>query len=155
MNMNFKKNILFLATFVLPIMLLSHPERCHEQERERIQSEKVAYLTNQLDLSVKEAQLFWPVYNEFNNKNDQLFEEQRTINRNLRHKKGEYSEIELEQMLDRLIEIKLEQAKLEKQYHEKYKEILNPEKIVLLYQAEFGFRRHLLRRYQNHPDRRH
>ncbi len=152
--MNFKKNILFLAAFFLPFVLLSQHERCHERQRERIQSEKVAYLTNQLDLSIKEAQLFWPVYNEFNNKNDELFEEQRTIYRNLRHKKEEYSGSELEQMLDRLVEIKLEQAKLEKNYHEKYKEILNPEKIVLLYQAEFGFRRHLLRRYHNHPERR-
>ena len=33
--------------------------------REKIMCEKIAFLTTELDLSTKEAQEFWPVYNEY------------------------------------------------------------------------------------------
>ena len=32
--------------------------------RERVRSEKVAFLTQEIDLTESEAQVFWPIYNE-------------------------------------------------------------------------------------------
>ena len=32
--------------------------------RERVRSEKVAFLTQDIDLTESEAQVFWPIYNE-------------------------------------------------------------------------------------------
>jgi len=43
------------------------PENCKEQKKdwqERFRAEKVAYLTQELDLTAEEAQVFWPVYNQ-------------------------------------------------------------------------------------------
>lgn len=34
------------------------------QWQERIESEKIAFLTNEMSLTPKEAQVFWPVYNQ-------------------------------------------------------------------------------------------
>lgn len=123
------------------------------RNKEQIQSQKIAYITDKLDLSVSEAQQFWPVYNEFSNKNSELFEEQRSINRNLRHNKDNLSDEEQKQMITRILEINIKQAQLEKEYYEKYSKVLSNEKIVLLYQAEFSFRRQLLRRFKSDRDR--
>ena len=32
--------------------------------RERVRAEKVAFLTEEIDLTESEAQVFWPIYNE-------------------------------------------------------------------------------------------
>ncbi len=39
---------------------------------EKIKSLKVAFITEKLSLTSKEAQSFWPVYNEFEEKRDAL-----------------------------------------------------------------------------------
>ncbi len=143
--------IIVLCIIILSSVFANAQDRrrhCNE-DRQRIKSEKIAYLTDQLDLSVAEAQAFWPLYNEFTNKADALFEEERSIKRNLRHDKSKYSDNEMTTMIDRLVDIAIERAALEKEYHNKYKEVLPATKIVLLYEAEFGFRRHLLRKYKS------
>ena len=40
--------------------------------QERVKAAKVAYLTRELGLSPQEAERFWPVYNEFENRRDDL-----------------------------------------------------------------------------------
>ncbi len=35
-------------------------------QRDRIKSEKIAFITNSLQLTPEEAQLFWPIYNQYN-----------------------------------------------------------------------------------------
>ena len=37
-------------------------------DRKKIESLRIAYLTEELDLSTAEAKDFWPVFNEFENK---------------------------------------------------------------------------------------
>ena len=40
----------------------------HKKIMEKVQAQKVAYLTSELDLSVEEAEKFWPVYNKLQKK---------------------------------------------------------------------------------------
>jgi len=49
-----------------------------EQKKEKIEAIKVAYLTEELELTVAESQAFWPVYNELRKKEHALREQQRT-----------------------------------------------------------------------------
>ena len=48
-----------------------------EKKKEKIEAIKVAYLTEELELTVAESQAFWPVYNERQNKEHELRELQR------------------------------------------------------------------------------
>lgn len=145
--------IIFLLLITVPSLLFSQSrrgEKC-DGDRQKIKSEKIAYLTDKLNLSVSEAQSFWPVYNEFSNKMDDLFDEERKLKKSFRNSRNSISDTELSRMMDRIIEIKMERASLEKSYHEQYKKILHADKIILLYDAEFGFRRHLLQKYKDRP----
>ena len=39
-----------------------------EDRKEKIEAMKVAFITQKLDLSSKEAQVFWPLYNDYQDK---------------------------------------------------------------------------------------
>ena len=43
-----------------------------KEKREQIKTMKIAFLTSELDLSVSEAEKFWPVYNAFEEKEFEL-----------------------------------------------------------------------------------
>ncbi len=68
-----------------------------EQKKEKIEAIKVAYLTEELELTVAESQAFWPVYNERQNKEHELRELQRSGFKKLIG--DEPSEKEVEKML--------------------------------------------------------
>ncbi len=115
---------------------------------EKIQAEKVAFITEKVNLTVDEAQQFWPVYNEFNDKISTLFNEERLIHRDIRANCEIISEKDLTIKLDRMVELNQEKAMLEDEYHQKYKKILPIQKVAKLYQADKDFRKHLLHKYK-------
>ncbi|MFW6202965.1 MAG: hypothetical protein ACOC30_01560, partial [Marinilabilia sp.] len=55
------------------------------------------------------------------------------------------SEAEKEAAIDKHIEYELGEAKLEKEYHEKFKEILSIDKVIKLYEAEHEFKKKMLK----------
>jgi len=120
-------------------------------DSEKIKAEKVSFITEKMDLTVKEAQLFWPVYNELDEKMDVLFKEEHKITKELKTSIATLSDKEIEAKLDRLVEIRGEKSKLEETYHEKFKTVLPVKKVALLYQADREFRKHLLQKYKDHP----
>ena len=44
-----------------------------DQWREKVRAEQVAFITNELNLTEAEAQAFWPVYNDVQNKRREAF----------------------------------------------------------------------------------
>ena len=54
------KRVLFISFFILTIFQVTA-----QANREKIKAMKTAFITNALDLSSKEAEQFWPIYNEF------------------------------------------------------------------------------------------
>ncbi|MDD2385207.1 MAG: hypothetical protein PHP52_00305 [Bacteroidales bacterium] len=148
------KNIkLITLTIILSsISLIGFSQGKGYQQRfiddEKIQAEKVAFITEKVNLTVDEAQQFWPVYNEFNEKTSTLFDEERSIHRDIRANCEIISEKDLTTKLDRMVEINQEKAILENEYHQKYKKIIPIQKVAKLYQADKDFRKHLLHKYK-------
>ncbi len=112
---------------------------------ERLKSQKVAFLTKQIDLTTSEAQEFWPVYNEFSEKMDELRHKAKENIINLHKTLDSLSEAEKEAAIDKHIEFEVKEAKLEKEYHEKFKEILSIDKVIKLYEAEHEFKKKMLK----------
>jgi DNA polymerase elongation subunit (family B) len=55
-----------------------------ERFREKLEAQRIAYITNKLDLSSEESIKFWPVYNEYSKKRLEIRKE----NRELRQGRG-------------------------------------------------------------------
>ncbi len=111
---------------------------------ERLKSQKVAFLTERIGLSSEDAQKFWPVYNEMSAKMDELWKEKMDNIDRLYGSEKKLTKEEKEEAVDRYINHELEKARVEKQYHEKFKKIISIDQIIKLYGAEHEFKKKML-----------
>ena len=120
-----------------------------EKKREEIKAQKVAFITERMNLTAAEAQKFWPLYNEMEAKKQELMRESHQLRKD---NKGE--NINYEQLNDARINAKIKEAELEKEYYLKFKTVLSAEKIYNLYKAEKDFQKELLGRIQRKPEKK-
>src|ERR1700754_640301 len=60
------KKLLMICGMMLSLVMAVHAqEESEEKKSERIDALKIAFITEKLDLTSKEASGFWPVYNEY------------------------------------------------------------------------------------------
>lgn len=131
-------------------------ERDAERHREAIEARRVSYITRKLSLSVEEARLFWPIYNEYSQKVEELSEA-------FKAKRDQLPETDqmTEEQAAIFIEAELKRfedaAALRREYTQKMLEVVSVQQVALLFDAERSFNRMLFReaqrrhRYQN-PD---
>ena len=116
-----------------------------------VQIERIAYFTEKIGLTSAEAQLFWPVYNEMDNKRNELFEERAAIVQEFVNNAGSLNDRQIDEQLKRLVAIQQQEAALPAEYDAQFRKILPTHKVMNLYVAEMGFRNYLLQRIQNRP----
>jgi hypothetical protein len=111
---------------------------------EKLNAYKIAFFTRKLNLTSQEAEKFWPVYNEFQEKRNAIQIERQNLNRNINQNELNMSEKEMIEAGDKHIALEVQEASLAQEYHKKFREILTPAKILRLYQAENQYRLLLL-----------
>jgi len=130
------------------------PANAQNQGREKLDAYRIAFFTKRLNLTPQEAEKFWPVYNEFQNKRNSVQMERMQLNRNVNQNELNMSERDMTEAGDKLISLQMQEADLAMEYHKKFKEILSPVKVLRLYQAENQYRMQLLNELkQNQPQR--
>jgi len=107
--------------------------------REKIRAAHAAYITERLELTSAEAEKFWPVYREYG-------EKRREVRQKLRNARRQGADDK--SLLDLDLKIKQQELDLEKEYSKLLRNIVSPEKILKLRQAEADFRKLLLRQIQ-------
>lgn len=121
------------------------------QSREKIKSLKIAYLTEQLNLTSKEAEVFWPIYNAHDEKINAL---RFAIRKNLKNLREQFldpnsvSEKEAKNSID--FKLKTDKKILQEQneFIGKITKILGYKKTIQLQFAEMEFGRNLMRKYK-------
>ena len=116
-----------------------------ETKNDKIETMKIAFLTNKLNLTAKEAQLFWPLYNEYNQKMDALRKAKKSEYDEIKSKNGTPSDKEIAMYMEEVFLTKQKELDLQKEYYSKYIKILTMKKVAQLYQAENQFKKELLR----------
>jgi hypothetical protein len=107
---------------------------------------KVEFITSKLELTSEEAEKFWPVYNEFEDKMHALQKKRRDAMKKMRDKEGEPTDKEVEKMIDLNFEIDQEMMNTRMAYDAKFKEGLPNQKVGKLYLAEEQFKREVMRK---------
>ncbi len=140
------KNILITLLLISGISSGLIAQNCSDncKKKEQIKAQKVAFITDKLQLTVEEAQQFWPVYNEMNKKSDDIDLQVRSIVQNYKKNKETLSNQEIENMADKMMELEASSSKLDQEYYLKFKKILPIQKIMELNQAERQFKHELL-----------
>ena len=140
------KNLLFILSFLATTISLAQPGQGNKKDRaEKIKAEKVAFITSELDLSSKEAEKFWPIYNEYEAK----VEANRRAHRKEVKKLREYDELsedEAYSITEKLLKLEVEGSKIRQDYLVKFAAALGKKKAAKVYHAEEKFKRELLKK---------
>lgn len=133
--------------WLIALVLTTHIARAQNDGRQKIESAKIAMITNRLNLSTDQAQQFWPVYNEYNGKKQEL-------NRRIRQLNNEPSRNNLNnnQLVDGLREVnatKQKLADLDDEYLNRFLKVISPAQVAELYKTEQAFNKMLLNRLNN------
>lgn len=138
---------LFCAFFV-GINLYAQPNR--KQQQERIKALKTAHITNALDLSAAEAQQFWPLYNAYEEKVENIRKTERTEGRKAMAGGFEaMTDAEANALLDKFMNLKQQEIDLNREFVNSLKGVISPKKILKLNRAEEAFKRRLLDEIRN------
>ena len=118
--------------------------------RERVRSEKVAFLTQEIDLTESEAQVFWPIYNEIQKAQRESFDAVQkaymAMEKGVQEKK---SGKEMEKLVHAYIDAKDKSDGIETKYMNKLLKALPAEKVARYYVAEERFRHQQIGRLGN------
>lgn len=128
--------ILFLA---IGMVSAQDQKESKEDKAEKRKAEKIAFITTKLELTPDEAEKFWPIYNEFENKMMELHKERKQ--NKPKKKVSEMTDQELEELMQSHFSFEQKELDLKKEYHEKFKAVLPIKKVAQLYHLEMEFRR--------------
>ncbi len=138
-----------IRTLITPVLILiasasviSQPGQLSQEGRDRIEAQRVAFITQRLRLTPDEAMRFWPIYNEYRDA--------------LKDMRDEFERPDLETITEeeagRIIEKHLQQEtrklELKRNLLTNLRTVISAKKVLMLHAAENGFNRELLRRVQ-------
>lgn len=106
-----------------------------EQFRERQQQ----FLTERSGLTAEEAEKFFPIYFELQGKKNDINAKARQTVSNASRENGHLSDDDYNKLIDNLADAKIQTAKLEKDYLEKFKKIVPASKLLRIQIAETQF----------------
>jgi hypothetical protein len=138
-----KKLITLFILFVLSINLI----QAQQMQRRRIQALKTSYITNALNLTPKEAEKFWPVYNLYTQKIQDLKMDSEMNTQKQIRLAGGIENITNEQAKILIAKSLKNQQKITDTKFSMVKElsaIIPSKKILLLQKTERGFNRKML-----------
>ncbi len=155
MNRIVIRSITTLTFLVFATSLASLMAQSEEQVK-RFKKEKETYYNEKLELSPKEAEAFWTVYNDFHNRKIKIVEEEKNAFKYAHDNSENLSNEEITEILGNIRTLKKDRFELEAEYYQhKFPKILSPKKVLKLYKVEWDFRKHLIRKLRNqaHDDR--
>jgi len=120
-------------------------------KKEQIRALKIAFITDELKLTTDEATKFWPLYNNFEEKQREL-KQQKIRSYMKRFESGEVekmSDKEATNFLNQMENTEDEMYQLRKKFVSNLKDILPPIKIIKLKKVEEDFNRKLLQQYRD------
>ena len=121
--------------------------------QEKIKAQKIAFITDKLELTSEEAQQFWPIYNAFEAKVEKIkSEDLRPLKKEMRQ--GDVSDKRAGEILEKLIEAETEMHNARLELVEDLKTVISAKKIIMLKVAEDQFNQKLLDRLKEFRERR-
>jgi hypothetical protein len=109
--------------------------------RDKIEAARVAYITDQLQLTPAEAEKFWPIYREF-------AQRRKEIRQQLKGAKAPDPNKTDQEAVDEQFKMKQQELDLEKDYSGRLLKVISAQKLRTLPQAERRFRQLILDQIQ-------
>ncbi len=145
--------IAFIMAALLSFDMMAHTQK-HSDWKEKVKSERIAFITTEIDLTPSEAAKFWPLYNEADNARAKCFEKMMKSYKRLEKAIQESaSEEELDLRMQAYLKAVNASREIDVQYLEKYRKVIPVDKVAKLIVAEEKFRRQQIGRLREKRER--
>lgn len=115
------------------------------QRKDSFEAEKTAFFNQEMGLTQDERELFWPVYNDYSNRNNKINIDRKSLYQYVSKNKDYMSEQELQDALSKFLSYQKQETALLENYNKKFLEILPPKKVMMIYVTENRFKVHVLK----------
>ena len=147
------KNRLKVKSSIVFVMLLSLSLglRAQEKRYDKIKALKVGFITEQLQLTADQAEVFWPIYNEADNSRRQIRRELSQVYSEIRssQNEGELSEEKSKMLWKSIQKLKSKEQAQNESYQETISQEFGFKMLTQLLVAERDFNARLVRRMGN------
>ena len=147
-----KKNITFLLIVLLATNFTFAQNERFKNKKDQIKTLKIGYITNELDLTADEAVKFWPLFNAFEDRQQEIRQQKlkNYLTRLDNETISDFSEKEAQTLLNQIETSEEDLFQLRKKFIVSLKNVLPAIKILKLKKAETQFSKRLLQQYRNH-----
>ncbi len=145
-----------ILTIIICTLLISSSTFAQKGKRDQLKALKVSFITEKLDLSEKEAQVFWPIYNTYDqNMHKYRYYSIRKLRQNIKENYETLTEEEAENYLKKFAELEDKIHKERISLISKLRSIISAKKIIALKSAEEDFNRKMLDQFRKHKNGMH
>ncbi len=134
---------MLLALALLSVSSMMAQPEDKQAAREKMEAARVGMITTKLNLTTKQAQQFWPVYNEYRSKQDGLRKKMRALKKREMKTDADYNK-----GLDEMLKNKEAEVALEKEYKDKFLKVISARQLMELFKAEREFKMMLLHKIE-------
>lgn len=147
-----KTYITLILTLLIATTAISQENK--ESKREKIKALKVAFITERLELTPDEAQTFWPVYNVYDGRMNDIYDNERKVMRELRSEFDTMDEATATSTLSNIQALEKQKLEARAKLLSGLKDKITSKKTLVLLKAENDFRRDLIRKLRGDKNRR-
>ena len=125
---------------ILIITLLLNSIVIFSQENKDNKAKRIAFISIKLELTVEEAEKFWPILNDMESEL-KVLRKQKHKNKPEKKKVSEMSDEEVDALMLAAFDNKQKELDIKRKYHEKFKSVIPVKKVAKLYHLEHEYRR--------------
>lgn len=143
-----KINLILMWTLLIAPVLLN--AQAGERMRDRVEAQRVAFMTRQMELTPEESAAFWPLYNAHRADREKMRKDLNLDERKIRN----MSDSEVEELLDILVAMETRKADLRISFIRQLRPVLPARKILMIEPLERAFNREVLKRIRGEKPRK-
>jgi hypothetical protein len=140
--MRSKLKYTFVTAFLMCMSVIALAQG--DAKRDKIDALRAAFIAKKVNFTTQEAQAFWPLYNEMNDKQDanrKTFRMQYNANTNFDFT----SDKDAEAYLNAELLLKQKELEIYKEYYDKFKKIMPVKKVAAVRRADEDFKKELIK----------
>lgn len=145
--------LLILMVLILAVPTMEAQDK-KKDWKDRWKAEKIAYITDAMELTSAEAEKFWPVYNKCECEKKKSFktviDAYKALEEALQAGKNDD---EINNLLNKYLEVQNSGKDIDSKYVSEYRKILPSKKVAKLYIAEESFRRRQIHRLNKNDNK--